>query len=121
MIFGSLLFNHALDLNYQFSSKNTISKTRPNIITIIEYLVSCWFGIFFFGLSIFYFYFKYANAQLDYVDAGVLMFCLLLMPMFEVLGVLPLYWLIMVFCPCFLFVILRKSFVVLRKRLKDVR
>lgn len=104
LLAGGILFNQAislLEVNTRTLKHSSIPKanTRTSLWNKLLYLSYLFCGVFFFCLSISYLSVK--AGLLDLIECSIFMFTSTMMVFFEVLGLLPLWWVLMILFPAF--------------------
>ena len=71
----------------------------------MEYLLCLWFGLLLMGVSLAFLYLvNPANSRaLDLYDWALILYCLLMMPLFEIVGLPPLLWVLLILVPAVAF------------------
>lgn len=102
LLVGSLLFNYGVGLKasaflYHDSFESPVSKSLK-IEEAVKYVVCISLGFFLvvLGLS----YFSWKLGLVDLYDAAIFSFMLMMIPMFETLGIVELYyWIVFIMFP----------------------
>jgi hypothetical protein len=94
ILVGVILFNNAVSLiHYTQDSNATISEADA-----FQYIASLGCGVFLFLFGLGFALFQLPN-HFNIQDFLISAFIALLMPVFEILGLVPLWWIVLVFIP----------------------
>lgn len=90
LITGSLLFFTGLNIQTDLTAD-----------TATQYLICIWSGLFFMGVPTAYCYCKASTDPkgLKILDWACILFTLFIMPLFEALGIQPVWWLLVIMLP----------------------
>lgn len=98
LLIGAFLFNHGVDVS--------VGNRNRNPFPALEYVGCITSGFFLIAISLSFFIWK--SGLVDLVDAGIYSFAMVMIPLFEILGVVEIfYWFIFILLPCIVVIFIK--------------